>query len=114
MIYLASPYTDPDPKVQEGRFTAVCKVTAHYMKKGFMIFSPIAHCHPVASFGLPGHWEYWQQYDEEMISICDQLWVLQLPGWKESKGIEAEILLAHRYDLKIKMIDPERIDHGNH
>ena len=34
MIYLASPYSDPDPAVREQRFEAACAVTAVMLRAG--------------------------------------------------------------------------------
>ncbi len=50
-IYLATPYTDFDPAVRAARFFAVNKVAAHLMKKGFLVFSPISHTHPIVISG---------------------------------------------------------------
>ena len=54
LIYLASPYSDPDPWVKENRFLAVCTKAAKMMSEGAYVFSPIAHTHPIAKYGLPG------------------------------------------------------------
>src|SRR5437016_753626 len=95
MIYLASPYSHPDPTVQESRFDAVCRVAAMLMRRGVQLFSPIAHTHPIAVAGeLPGHWDFWLMFDQWFITHCDEIWVLMLDGWKRSKGVQAEILMA--------------------
>ena len=92
MIYLASPYSDPDPAVEQQRFEAVCKVASALMMQGHRIFSPIAHTHPIAMAGeMPRGWDFWQEYDREMLGACDALWVLMLPGWDKSRGIRGEL-----------------------
>jgi hypothetical protein len=51
-----------------------------------MFFSPISHTHPIALEGdLPLGWEYWKAYDEKMLSICDEMVVLMLPGWESQR-----------------------------
>lgn len=93
--YLASPYSDPDLYVREERFRNVCEVAGTLMAHGLQIFSPIAHTHSIAcECELPKGWDFWQAYDETMLSRCDGMIVLMLPGWQESKGISAELALA--------------------
>ncbi len=80
MIYLASPFTDDSPSVEEERFHAVCACAAEMMRAGMHIFSPIAHAYPISRHGLPGDWAYWEAYDRSMLARCDELIVLRLPG----------------------------------
>lgn len=95
LIYLASPYSHPDPAVREGRFHEACKMAAVLMREGYLVFSPIAHSHPLAAgWGLPLVFDYWEAFDRRMIAACDELHVLQLPGWQESTGVQAEMEIA--------------------
>lgn len=108
LVYLASPYSHPDPLVRESRFQAVCKAAAHLMGAGLHIFSPIAHTHPIALAGsLPGDWEYWKAYDETMLAACGALVVLALDDWQQSKGIREEEKIAHRLLLPTLYTGPE-------
>lgn len=45
-VYLATPYSHPDPKVREARFQAVNAVAAQLMRDGHHVYSPISHAHP--------------------------------------------------------------------
>jgi len=92
MVYLASPYSDPDPAVRERRFQQACAASANLMRRGILLFSPIAHTHPIALYGLPKGWEFWEQYDREFLAACERMIVLTLPGWRHSVGVKAEIL----------------------
>ncbi len=108
MIYLASPYTHEDPVVVRQRFDAVCRAAAVIMGQGVRIFSPIAHTHPIAESGaLPLGWDYWEQYDREMIGFCDEFWVLMLDGWDNSRGVRAEARIAHEFGKPAYFVDPE-------
>lgn len=109
MIYLASPYTHPDPAIQEERFRAVCAYAATMMRQGLRVFSPIAHTHHIALCGLPGGWEFWEAYDRDMIARCDEVAVLCLPGWEESTGVRAEIAIAAELGLPVRYLDPEGV-----
>jgi len=106
LIYLASPYSHPDKQVREQRFQAACQQAATMMKAGELVFSPIAHTHPIAAFGLPGDWAFWQRYDRMMLSRCDELAVLPLDGWQKSIGVQAEIAIAKTLKLPVRFIMP--------
>lgn len=107
LIYLASPYSHHDPLVVEARFEAVCREASRLMGEGYLIYSPIAHTHPIAiRGGLPTDWEFWRDYDEAIISRCTELWVLTLDGWDTSRGVSAELQIADALGLPIKHIAP--------
>ena len=111
MIYLASPYTHPNPEIREQRFEAVCRVAAELMRRREIIFSPIAHSHSIAAFGLPTHWEFWEMVDREHLKRCDELAVLMLEGWKTSRGVQAEIRIAAELGKPVRYLEPETTDH---
>lgn len=106
MIYLASPYSDPLPEVREYRFNVICEVTARLIREGHHVFSPIAHSHPLARHGLPGDWAFWEAYDRRMIAACDELWVCTMMGWRYSKGVQAEIVIAGEEGKPVRYIAP--------
>jgi len=107
MIYLASPYSDPDPLVREARYKAVCLKAGELMSRGYNVFSPIAHCHGITLFcDLPTGFEYWKEYDREMIAQCNILMVFMLPGWWESVGVQGEIEIAKQLRIDIIYVAP--------
>jgi nucleoside 2-deoxyribosyltransferase len=92
VIYLASPYSHPDPRVREQRFEQVCFAAGQLMQKGTFVFAPIVHCHPIAVRSeLPKDFAFWEQYDRGMMDACDSLIVLMLDGWRDSAGVLSEI-----------------------
>lgn len=94
LIYLASPYGH-DKSRRQLRYEAALQAEAAMMRNGLMVYSPIVHRHPGALRGLyPSGWDYWQRFDELILSRCDELWVLTLDGWRESIGVMAEIHIA--------------------
>ena len=102
MIYLATPYTHPDRAVRLARFRAVNKAASLLMQQGHYVFSPISHSHPIAEEGgLPTSWEFWEKYDIEVLKMCSQVIVLMIDGWKESKGVDAEIEIAKSLGIGI-------------
>ena len=106
LIYLASPYSHDDPDVRQDRFNAVCLKAAELMLKGYFVFSPIAHTHPIAlASDLPKGFDYWQEYNEKMIGLCDKVFVYRLDGWEESEGIAGEIEYAKELGKEVRYLD---------
>lgn len=111
LIYLAVPYSHPDPDVRVARFNAVNRVAAKLMNAGWHIYSPISHTHPIAIAGeLPTGWEFWQAYDEAILKECRELRILQLSGWEESKGVKGETEIALRLGIPISYLEPAEFD----
>lgn len=104
-IYLACPYSHSDISVKELRFNAVTKKAGELMLKGHIVYSPITASHPIAVMcNLPGEWEYWEKFDRAFISWADEVWVLCLEKWQESRGVQAEITIAKEMKKKIQFI----------
>jgi len=106
-MYVSSPYSDSDPAVREHRYEAACSATAMLLRAGLAAFSPVVHSHPLTRHGLPGDWEFWQRYDRACLEACTGVAVLMLEGWKESKGVQAEIAMARELGKPVIFIDPE-------
>ena len=96
MLYLATPYSHPDPAVREQRFRAACAAAADLIRAGHIVFCPIAHSHPLVEYGLPTDWAYWERSARAFLERCDEMVVLMLDGWEESVGVRAEIRIAER------------------
>ena len=94
MIYLASPYSDPDAAVREQRFQAACAATARLLRDGHQVYSPVVHGHPLVQHGLSADWSFWERHDRLHLERCDEVVVLMLDGWDESEGVQAEIKIA--------------------
>jgi len=107
IIYLASPYSHPDPAVRELRFRAACQAAVALLHAGRVVFSPIAHSHPLVEHGLPTSWNFWQRFDCELLTRCDEVMVLMLDGWEESVGVQAEIRIARELGKLVRYLAPE-------
>ena len=107
-MYLASPYTHPDPKVREERYVLACKKAAELMLAGKVIFCPIAHSHPIAEHMPVGKivdGAFWKRQDEPYVAICDEMIVYMLPGWDKSSGIAHEVRVAEQRGIPITYIE---------
>jgi nucleoside 2-deoxyribosyltransferase len=110
IAYLASPYSHPDPAVREQRFRAACQAAVALLHAGRVVFSPIAHSHPLAQHGLPGNWHFWERYDRAFLERCDEVVVLMLDGWQESVGVREEIRIARELRKPVRYLAPELAD----
>jgi hypothetical protein len=116
MIYLASPYSaltrGNQQKTRAHRFSAVCLIAARLIERGEMVFSPIAHSHPIAlRCKLPTDAGYWGTHNRAWLSACSVLVVAMMPGWETSKGIAAEIQIAHELGLPVRYMDPKTLEY---
>lgn len=109
LIYLASPYSHPDPAERERRYKEACRVAGNLMKRGRRVFSPIAHSHPIeAAFedAKPEGHDFWLEQDFAVLRHAAELHVLCLEGWERSRGIAAEVEFAGRIGIPVFYIDP--------
>ena len=104
-IYLASPYSHPDPDVRSDRAAAAMAVAVDLMRAGLAVFSPIAHSHAIAMIhDLPGDWGFWEAQDIPLLHHAAELYVLTLDGWDSSRGVASEIAYARSLDKPITYI----------
>jgi len=104
-VYLATPYSHPDPAVREARFQAVNTVAAKLMQDGHHVYSPISHTHPIALAGdLPKGWDFWEAYDRTFIEWAEEVHVYLADGWQESKGVQAEMKIAIELGRPVRYI----------
>jgi hypothetical protein len=101
MIYLASPYSHPNPAVREQRFQDACRATVDLLRAGHVVFSPIVHSHPLVQHGLTTDWSWWETIDREHLGRYDEVVVLMLDGWQESIGVAAEIRIAEQLGMRV-------------
>lgn len=91
MIYLASPYSHTDENVRRRRFEAACRAAAFLMEQGHVVFSPIAHSHPVEQNMAEIHdTAWWMRQDLAFMESCERMLILTLAGWDISKGVKLE------------------------
>jgi len=103
--YIGNPYSGTPEQIKE-RFAIVEHFTAQAMKQGHVVFSPIVHCHEIAAkHGLPTDFKFWDTYCLGMLDKADKMIVLEMDGWKESKGLQAEIVFALENEIEIEYIE---------
>ena len=106
IMYLAIPYSHPDPRVRELRFEIANFVSAKLMQMGEVVFSPISHSHPMVGYGLPSDWEYWKSQDESFLNACSDFGIVDIKGWDKSKGVKDEKEIMNLRGIETEMINP--------
>lgn len=106
MIYLASPYSHPDPAVRAQRFRDACRAAVALIEAGHEVFSPIAHSHALVGHGLPIDWSYWERHDRHHLMFCDEVVVLLLDGWEASLGVGEEVRIATEMNKPVRYLAP--------
>ena len=103
-LYLASPYTSPDPIVRNSRVELASIIAARLMEQGYVVFSPITHSHRVADHlhhrNARSH-EFWMAQCLPMLEASDCMMILPIDGWRESRGIAEELAFARSNDIPI-------------
>lgn len=112
LIYLASPYSHPDPQIRRDRYADVLRATRLLMDQGHHVWSPIVYTHQLAEAGMPVEWEFWQAFDTMMLARCQELWVLTVDGWRDSEGIRGELWMARRLAMPMRLLGMTDVEAG--
>lgn len=111
MIYLASPYTHPDPDVMLSRVAQSAIAAGQLMQEDYHIYSPLVHCHSIASaMKAEKPYDFWISHCLHILETCNHLVVLPLQGWKTSKGVALEVAHAWRRGIPLSVYQ----DDNNH
>jgi hypothetical protein len=111
LIYLATPYSHPDPAVRQQRYDQAKCITVELLEDGHLVISPIVHSHYLTidigehlAFTEVYGFNNWSELDLRILSMCDKLVVVKMDGWNESKGIIAEVEEAKRLGIPVEFI----------
>lgn len=111
-IYLASPYSHPDPKMMQRRYDEACRTAARLMMDGHAVFAPIAHSHPIAGYMHESYrrdFELWMREDLPILRYASALWVLTLPGWEASRGVTREREYADQVGIPTRFLGLDEV-----
>lgn len=114
-LYLASPYSHPDPDVRQQRWLTASHAAAWLMTGGgdaidntgapYVVYSPIAMGHPVSVMGAHcglGHgFDDWRQSNWAFLDAASFYIALQIEGWERSVGMREELAYARMRGLPI-------------
>ena len=101
VYYFAHPYTCKDKdgnyvsEGEEANFVLATVRSAELMKRGYNIYSPITHTHPIhracPEFLARHEHMLWYKLDNEIIDNMNWKGIILAPGWQNSKGCRAEL-----------------------
>jgi len=105
-IYLATPYSHPDAAVREQRYRTALFTAARQLEKGFNVYSPVVHCHPisVSPEGYEGTHARWMEHCLAMLAQADELLIVRMDGWEESKGVAMEKAFAEAHGIPWRLL----------
>ena len=106
MIYLACPYSDPDPAVVEARFQAANRAAAKLIAEGHVVFSPISMSHPIAEVMGNHLSEAWYGFDEPFMANCEAMVIVTVDGWDRSRGVAAERAYFEARGRPVTLMEP--------
>lgn len=105
--YLASPYSKYANGI-EAAFRDISEQAGWLANNGVFVFSPIAHTHPIATYGKLDHYDYdlMLAWDKLMIDRCDGMLICMLPGYDTSYGVAWEKEQFEKQGKPIVYISP--------
>ena len=107
LIYIACPYSDPDPGVQRDRYYYACSYAASLTIAGDTVFCQIAHAVALVETGLISDtgFEFWRSHKRRWLDACSEVHALLLPGWESSRGMAWEIGYATTRRMPVRYIE---------
>ncbi len=102
LYYLASPYSKYPYGIDKA-FEDISSIAGTLLKKGILVYSPIAHSHPVAVHGKIDPYDHsiWMPLDLKIAESCKGLIIAEMEGWETSYGISLEIAHFKKLNLPI-------------
>ena len=91
-LYLATPYSHPEPKVMDARRQVTAAYAADLANRGQKAFAPIVYSHALVAAGAQP--DSWYAFDLFFLEKASGMILLTLPGWQESQGLLLEIAYA--------------------
>ena len=115
MYYLASPFSSPDPAVEDKRYKQINKIGDKLFHQfGIHHIPPITISETVrrhsTSEDLGGSFDIYADVDYHFIERCDGVIVAMLPGWDVSIGVQAEIRYARKLGKPVLYLEPVVIE----
>ena len=110
--YITAPFWHEDYDIRHLRYRCVTQTAGKLIETGESIFSPITHSY---MFKLKGNLDKWSHddmlnFDKAILENASKIYILTLPGWKESKGVNMELVFAAscKPPKEIVYLNPEK------
>lgn len=112
MIYLAGPYSHPNPQVMDERARQLTAVAIRMIADGLVVFSPVTLGHAMFQLcpNLPTDAASWDKFNLAFLKNCTHMCVVKIPGWQESLGVQRELELCEVLNIPVQYLEVGR-DH---
>lgn len=102
--YVAAPLKHENKSVEEARIRLANLYTTVLLEQGRIVYCPIvySYCFKPLGLCLPIPETTWIAHSIYMMAAANDLLVLEIPGYKESIGVAAEIAYAELYSIPIE------------
>ena len=113
IVYLASPYSDKDKDVVAERTRVTSLVAAKLVSKEVHAISPVVYGTTLMAHEQTkddDSWKSWQHFCNAFIDIATAVYIVKLPGWETSSGVQGEMLRAASRGIACFMIDPQTLE----
>lgn len=110
MVYIAAPYS-PDAnsinhnKIIEDRMELFSGSVAKLITMECHAVSPLFNHYFLHHRNIPGTWDYWKSYSENLLQRSDAMLILMIDGWDRSKGVKGEIEMAKDMNKPVFITD---------
>lgn len=109
-VYLSAPYTSSEAGVRDLRARACAQAMADLIVAGQCVICPVVMNHEALRIlddrrSGPNS-VYWSCLETRLAETCDELVVLQLPGWEDSRGVAREVELFRMRGKPIRFLFP--------
>jgi len=110
LVYLATVYSK-HPSGIHMAFVEASSLAASLMRAGVKVYSPIAHAHPIATYGNGDAYDHevWLPFDEAIMGRSDAIAVAMMDKWSVSRGIAHEIAFFRKADKPVHYFDPREL-----
>ncbi len=99
--YFAHPYSGDEKE----NFRKCCQRSAELIKRGYTIFSPITHSHPIEMTDRKLTGPLWYQLDNAIIKTMPFKGIILAPDWTKSRGCLAELKLFQELGRQVHLYD---------
>lgn len=112
MHYVSHPYTHKNGAVMHARFVVAQEACAILALEGINVYAPVCHWHEISGkHDLPTDAHWWRKMNFDALNRCDGMYLITMPGWEESEGVQMELGWAkEKPHFQIHYMIPTNLD----
>lgn len=107
LIFIAMPTAGSvwDGKIRPAVLKWLAKL--HAENETYTFVAPMVQDYQILQYldGFEPNWQTWGNHCKRLIRVADEVWVMPMPGWKQSVGVQAEITYANELDVPVTVLD---------